>query len=125
MQRAQWAGRGGSGRCERMRDLFDAVDADGDATVTRAEIEAYRAARIAEADISGDGALSLEEFDTLYRDFTRARMVDAFQRLDADGDAVISEAEMTTRVDRLVERLDRNGDGDLTLQPRGAAQDAE
>lgn len=104
-------GRGG----EMGRTLFDAVDADGDRTVTDGEIAAYRAGKLAEIDTSGDGALSIGEFDTLYRELTRWRMVDMFQDLDEDGDGVISAAEMDKRIDRMMERMDRNGDGALTL----------
>ncbi|RKF16687.1 hypothetical protein D6850_03870 [Roseovarius spongiae] len=115
--------RGGFGG-EMMRTLFDAVDADGDGTVTREEVDSYRASRLAEVDASGDGALSIEEFDTLYREFTRSRMVDMFQHLDADGDGVISRDEMDTRVSRMFDRMDRDGDGALTLQQRGASRSA-
>lgn len=109
---------------EAMRALFEAVDADGDKTLTREEIDTYRAARIAEVDTSGDGALSIDEFDLLYRDFTRSRMVDAFQRLDDDGDGVISATEMDQSVAHLVERLDRDGDGQLKLKrPKPEAED--
>ncbi|TCP38857.1 EF-hand domain-containing protein [Rhodovulum marinum] len=102
---------------EMVRTVFEAVDADGDGRVTRAEIDTYRAAQLAAADSSGDGALSIEEFDTLYRALTRARMVDAFQALDADGDGQIVAKEIDTRVSRIVERMDRDGDGVLTLTP--------
>lgn len=115
--------RGGFGGGEMFRSIFDAVDADSDRTVTQEEIDAFRAARLAEVDASGDGALSIEEFDTLYREFTRSRMVDTFQRLDADGDGVISAEEMDTRISRLIERMDRDGDGALTLQRPGARSD--
>lgn len=115
---------GGFGGGEMFRTLFDAVDANGDGTVTQDEVEAYRTARLAEVDASGDGALSIEEFDTLYREFTRSRMVDMFQELDADGDGVISAEEMDTRVSRMFERMDRDGDGALTLQRPSAASAA-
>jgi hypothetical protein len=116
--RGEHGHRGGSrghGGGEMFRTLFDAVDADGDGSVTQVEVDSYRTARVTEADASGDGALSIEEFDTLYREFTRPRMVDAFQELDADGDGVVSAEEMDSRIARLVERLDRNGDGSVTL----------
>lgn len=109
-------GHRGGPRGEMMRTMFDAVDADGDRAVTQEEIDAYRAARVGEADTSGDGALSIAEFETLYQQFTRGRMVDAFQALDADGDGQIAPEELDTRIARMVERLDRDGDGVLTLQ---------
>lgn len=103
--------------------LFGAVDANEDGAVTQEEVDAFRAQKLSEADSSGDGALSIEEFDTLYREFTRSRMVDAFQDLDADGDGVIGTEEMDNRFGRIVERMDRDGDGSLTLQRRGGQRD--
>ena len=101
---------------EMFRTMFDAVDADKDGSVTREEIDTYRASRVSDADTNGDAALSIEEFDTLYRDITRWRMVDAFQELDNDGDGMISTEEMDARTNRLVDHLDHDGDGILTLK---------
>lgn len=112
-------GGGMFGGREMFATLFTEVDANGDGAVTQEEIDTYRAGKVAQADTSGDGALSIEEFDTLYREFTRSRMVDRFQELDADGDGVISAAEMDARFGKIVERMDRDDDGALTLQPRG------
>ncbi|SDE81476.1 EF-hand domain-containing protein [Limimaricola pyoseonensis] len=106
-------GRGHHGGGEMMRNLFEQADADGDGSLSRAEIDAFRAAQVSGADASGDGALSIEEFETLWSAFTRSRMVDAFQELDADGDGAITAAEIDGRVDRMVERLDRDGDGTI------------
>lgn len=101
---------------DMFRTLFEAVDADKDGSVTREEIDTYRASRVSDADTSGDGALSIEEFDTLYREFTRSRMVDAFQKLDNDGDGMITAEEMDAQTNRLVGHLDHDGDGALTLK---------
>lgn len=111
-------GHGGPGGREGFIELFEQVDSDGNGLVTQEEIDIYRSAKVGEADTSGDGALSIEEFDTIYREMTRSRMVDAFQRLDADGDGVVSEAEMDRRFGSIVERMDRNADGALSLEDR-------
>lgn len=116
-------GRERRGAGEMIRMMFDLVDADGDGAVTQDEVDAFRVEKLAEADTDGDGALSIAEFDTLYREFTRFRMVDMFQDLDADGDGVIGAAEMDKRAGRLVDRMDRDGDGMLTLKRRGGSRD--
>ena len=107
---------GGRGQSELFATLFSEVDADGDGSVTQEEVDAYRSAKVGEADTSGDGALSIEEFDTLYREFTRSRMVDTFQDFDADGDGRITVEEMDRRFGDVVDRMDRDDDGVLTLQ---------
>ncbi|MBB96780.1 MAG: hypothetical protein CML68_19550 [Rhodobacteraceae bacterium] len=109
---------GPRGNSEIFMNLFTQVDTDEDGAVTQEEIDTFRAAKVGEADASGDGALSIEEFDTLYREFTRSRMVDMFQDFDADGDGVISPEEMDTRFGGVVEKMDRDGDGVLKLQPK-------
>lgn len=110
---------GGKGGSEMFHTLFTEVDADNDRSVTQAEVDSYRSTKMGEADTSGDSALSIDEFDTLYREFTRSRMVDTFQDFDADGDGVVSAEELDVRFDDIVERMDRDGDGALTLQDRG------
>lgn len=109
-------GMGGAGM---MSQVFTAVDADGDGSITQAEIDAYRSARVQEADADGDGALSIEEFDMIWRQLTRSRMVDMFQNFDEDGDGTITAAEMDARFGSVVQRMDRNGDGALTPEDRG------
>lgn len=110
----------GRGSSELFQQMFTQIDTDQDGRITQAEIDTFRAAKVGTADASGDGALSLDEFDTLYRELTRTRMVRAFQSLDADGDGVITAAEMDTRFGSLVDRMDRDGDGALSVQDRGA-----
>ncbi|MFP1631297.1 EF-hand domain-containing protein [Zhengella sp. ZM62] len=110
-------GMGGHGGM--FRTLFTEVDADKDGKITQAEIDTFREAKVASADASGDGSLSIEEFDTLYREFTRSRMVDAFQRLDDDGDGQITRAELDARLANVVKFMDRNGDGALSMEDRG------
>ena len=115
----QFGGRG------MMLDLFEEVDADGNGSVTQEEIDAFRAAQVQGADASGDGALSLDEFETIYTERVRPMMVDAFQELDEDGDASITAAELDDHFGDVVARLDRNGDGALSLEDHGRGDDRD
>jgi len=99
-------------------NLFEQADANGDRELTRAEIDGFRASLVGNADASGDGSLSIDEFDTAFRQLTRTRMVRAFQRLDRDGDGVIGTAEMDRPLERMIERMDRDGDGVLKMRER-------
>ena len=62
--------------------------------------------------------MSLEEFAALWHETTRPLTVRAFQTLDTDGDAVVSRAEYDRPLAQLVERLDRDGDGALSMSDR-------
>ena len=99
-------------------EVFEAVDADGDGKLTQAEIDKLRNDRHAAHDANGDGNLSLEEFAGLWHETTRPLTVRAFQTLDTDGDAVITRAEYDRPLAGIVERLDRDGDGSLSMKDR-------
>jgi hypothetical protein len=71
--------------------------------------------RFARADADGNRMLSLEEF--------QAGSTERFTRMDSDGDGLVTAAEMTaaaqrtreSRVAAMIERLDTNDDGALSL----------
>lgn len=102
--------------------IFEKFDSNKDGTITKAEIDAVRKSEIAKNDANKDGKLSLNEFETLWTGLMRERMVDHFQRLDNDGDAVLSEDEIAKPLDRMLSHMDRNNDGSLDkneLQRKG------
>ncbi|MCF3595805.1 hypothetical protein LZG00_17610 [Rhodobacteraceae bacterium LMO-12] len=107
--------RGGRGM---MGQILQKVDANSDRAVTQAEVDTFRNGLVSNADASGEGDISLDEFETIYLDLTRDRMVDAFQNLDADGDGAVTQAEMDKRFGNIVERMDRNDDGQLDREDR-------
>ena len=97
-------------------EVFDAIDADGDGTLTQVEVDSLRNDRHAKHDANGDGNLSLEEFSGLWHETTRPLTVRGFQMLDTDGDGIVTRAEYDRPLAGIIERLDRNGDGSLSLR---------
>ncbi len=105
-------GRGdGNGRMIERMTMWDANE---DGQVTQAEIDGFRAARLAEFDADKNGTLSLQEYEQLWLDAMRERMVDQFQRHDDDGDGAVTTAEFGEDFAGMVERMDRNDDGVLS-----------
>ncbi|MHA3978229.1 EF-hand domain-containing protein [Halovulum sp. GXIMD14794] len=119
--------RGGKGmrgdRGAMMMERFaEQFDTNGDGDITQDEIDAARAAQLAEFDADGDGSLNLQEYEALWLDAMRERMVDRFQAHDDDGDGAVTVEEFGEEFTNIVERRDRNGDGVLNaddMQRRG------
>ena len=84
--------------------LFDQFDSNKDGKITQDEIDAVRDAQLKKYDRDGDGTLSLEEYQALWLDAMRPRMVRQFQANDADGNGRITTEEFRAR-------FARNGDG--------------
>ena len=97
-------------------EIFDSIDADGDGKLTQAEIDRLRNERHAAHDADADGNLSLEEFAGLWHETVRPLTVRAFQMLDTDGDAIVTRAEYDRPLASIVEWLDRDRDGGLSLR---------
>ena len=100
----------------RGRGLMAIFDSDKDGRLTQAEIDKSRADRLAKFDKDGNGSPNLSEYQALWLAAMRERMVDRFQDLDADGDAVVTAQEFKRPFANLVRRMDRDGDGVLTRQ---------
>jgi hypothetical protein len=84
-------------------------DANKDGKVTQEEIDTNRVARHGKYDANGDGKLSLEEFQGLWLEAYRRKMVREFQKFDVDGDAAVTLEEYTMPMSKAVERRDRKG----------------
>ncbi len=112
---SQWHGRHGKGRHHgrRMFRLMEKFDTNADRRLTQAEIDEVRAARLNEFDQDRDGVLTLVEYEALWLDAMRERMVDRFQDHDADGDGKVTREEFGRRFARIITRMDRNDDGVL------------
>ena len=110
--------RGGHHGGRHMGALLEFYDADGDGKLTQAELDSGRSEQHAAFDSDGDRQLSLEEYEALWLEAMRSRMVDRFQHLDEDGDGLVTVVEYTEPLSDLVARKDRNGDGALSREDK-------
>ncbi len=101
-----------------MRQLMERYDTNKDGKVTQQEIDANRTDWFARFDTDKNGSLSLKEFEALWLEANRQRMVREFQRLDPNGDAAVTLDEYTAPLSRIVANRDRNGDGALSTADR-------
>ena len=106
------------GHGKRAMRFLQQHDANEDGQLTQSEIDGVRAQRLADFDADGDGALTLQEYQPLWLEAMRSRMVDRFQHLDADGDASVTLEEFKAPMSRIVVMMDRNGDGVLSPEDR-------
>lgn len=106
-----------------MMGLMEDFDTNKDGKLTQAEIDGVRDQRLRSFDRDGNGQLNLDEYQALWADAMRRRMVRQFQAHDEDGNASITVEEFRGRLGEAVRRFDRNGDGELTADemrsPRG------
>lgn len=93
--------------------FLQAMDADKDGAVTRAEIEAASAARAAEIDADGNGSISAAELLAWHDAQRQKRMEQRLAAMDSDGDGTVSVAEYEAASNWRLARLDRDGDGKI------------
>jgi Ca2+-binding EF-hand superfamily protein len=111
-------GKGGFHRGHRaaMESMIERLDANKDGAITREETTARRDKSLATYDADGNKTLSIKEFEGLWAEITRPRMVRAFQRLDRDGDGQVTADELDRPLARMFARLVRDGDGKVTAE---------
>lgn len=98
--------------------MMERFDLNEDGQITREEIVQVRDEKLKQFDADQSGSLSLNEFEGLWLDIVRERMVDRFQKLDGDGDGEVTQSEIDKRLSRMVERMDRNEDGVIDKNDR-------
>jgi Ca2+-binding EF-hand superfamily protein len=110
---------GGHGRMMMMEQFTERYDANNDGKISQEEIDTNRTATLERNDADKDGSLSLAEFEKVWMEANRQRMVREFQRFDTDGDAKVTLEEYRKPLADMVARADRNGDGVLSRDDRG------
>lgn len=93
--------------------FMEQYDTNKDGSLTQAEIDQTRKDRLAKFDANKDGKLDLKEYEALWLDAHRQQVVRDFQRVDTDGDAIVTQDEYTKPLSKMVEARDRNNDGKL------------
>ena len=107
-----------------------ALDANKDGKVGKDEVTAYRATQTAAVDANGDGKLSVDELAAMrlkqMTDAAKAMAQKMVDRLDTDGDGMLSAAELIGQPmpTDLFDRLDTNKDGVIDQTELDAARQA-
>jgi len=86
-------------------------DTNKDGTLSPEEMTAGIKAEIKKYDTDANGSLSLEEFAVMHAAHTRPMTVRAFQMHDADGDAKVTEAEMSAMAAMMQDHMGGQQDG--------------
>ncbi|MGI9380130.1 MAG: EF-hand domain-containing protein [Methyloligellaceae bacterium] len=113
--RGHWRGKHRGRKHQRMLERFDT---NGDQKLTQEELDQARNDLLKRHDANSDGNIDLNEFEKLWLEVRKQRVVRGFQRLDADGDAKITSDEFLKPFANVVERFDRNDDGVLDREDR-------
>jgi hypothetical protein len=88
-----------------------AFDTNNDGTLSPEEMTAGIQAELKTYDTDANGSLSLEEFAVMHAAHTRPMTVRAFQMHDADGDAQVTETEMSTMAAMMQDHMGGQHDG--------------
>ena len=106
--------QGGPGR--DARPSFETLDLNKDGSVTQEEIDAAGQAHFATLDTDSNGALNKEELLARAQERAAKRIDRMIERLDADNDGALTLAELDARrgQGRMMERLDADGDGAIS-----------
>lgn len=109
---------------------FATLDADKDGKVTKAEVDAFRAAKVKAMDANADGKISADELAApriaASTDRIKVRSAEMVKKMDSDGDGMLSAAEMAARPgpEMLFDKIDANADGAVTQDEVDAARKA-
>lgn len=109
-------------------ELVELADANGDEKLSQDEMPASLRERFLEFDLDADGFFDREEARRLEHqrpnetDKPRQRTIVREVRLmDTNGDGLLGKREASLRIQRIFEKLDRDGDGAIDLDEARAA----
>ena len=110
------AGMGAARGSEGDRPGFNDIDLNGDGEISRDEFQAIGAARFQAIDTNGNGQLDRTELEAAASKRAERRAERMLQRLDTNGDGTLSLEEMQARRDpgRVMSRMDTDGNGSIS-----------
>jgi Ca2+-binding EF-hand superfamily protein len=109
---------------QEVENFATRYDANKDGKISQTEINQNREQWLTDADANKDSKVDLQEFQSLWVRAHRERMVRAFQKLDRDGDGLVTQEEYTKPMNEIVGLLDQNGDGVLSREDLKAMRDS-
>jgi len=95
---------------------FDRMDKNGDGKITAEEMSEAHADLIAKADSDGDGAVTKEEMKAFHK--ARREEWKAKHNPDKNGDGVVDRTEFTDAAGEHFDKMDKDGDGVLSEDER-------
>jgi Ca2+-binding EF-hand superfamily protein len=100
---------------------FDKLDTNHDGVVTLNEYTAAAVAKFKTLDVAGNGRVSADEIANSPKAHERAQHVSEriVKRLDTNGDGTVSREEFLAAAKQRFARLDKNGDGFVTADEIG------
>lgn len=110
----RWHG-GGHGFMGSLHEM----DVDANGSVTRAEVDAFAAARAAEIDADKNGEVTVAELEAFREAQRQKRLAERLAAMDSDGDGKVTVAELEAASTWRFARFDRDGDGTIELRRMG------
>jgi hypothetical protein len=99
---------------------WEKLDANGDGVITLNELDSKQSEFFAEADSDGDGALSKEEMKAHHQKKRAGKMA---QHLgDENGDGVVDRSEYDAAADVRFDKLDADGNGVISEEELAAGR---
>lgn len=94
--------------------MFDRLDANKDNQITQDEITPFTEKRFSRFDADGDGTVSTAEVDAHLKKHLERRRARLLERFDKDGNGSITQAEFSMQTAQMFERADEDQDGAIS-----------
>lgn len=100
------------------RPAFEDLDADKSGEITQAELQQHMTSRFTSHDANGDGLLSQDEMIAGAQVRAESRVARMIEMFDKDGDGALSVAELPKprNPGRMFEKIDADGSGGISAE---------